>query len=166
MLPRRYVLRRGLRVRIVGDDVSVKAASCGPAPPDNPLVVVISFVGRRGWSDEGDPSPEDPHRETLPGRRGERATAHTLLPDEPQTTAMSARVLDRETFSDVLVNVIPLVILAYFTLLFVLTRPGDQPYFVAIRIGLLVVPFVSLAVVTYVSARIISRADANTGEER
>ncbi|MFB6172135.1 MAG: DUF6684 family protein [Haloarculaceae archaeon] len=76
---------------------------------------------------------------------------------------MGARLFDRETIEDVLVNVIPLVVLAYFALLFTLFDPWTDPYFLGIGLGLLVVPFVALAGVTYVAGRAISAADGTHG---
>ena len=73
---------------------------------------------------------------------------------------MSERTFDRETLLDLTVNVIPLGIILFFVALFLVIRPWEQNLFVtAVSMGLLVVPFVGLAVLTYFSGRAIAGAE-------
>jgi hypothetical protein len=71
---------------------------------------------------------------------------------------MSERTFDRETLLDLTVNIIPLGIILFFVLVFLFVNPwGFDPFVAAISIGLLVVPFVLLALLTYVSGRAVAR---------
>lgn len=71
---------------------------------------------------------------------------------------MATLGLERETLLDVLVNVIPLAIIAAFILLTTFVRPwAFDPVIFVIAQGLHLVPFVLLAVLTYVAAKIIQR---------
>ncbi len=75
---------------------------------------------------------------------------------------MASTVFDRETLLDLLVNVIPLVILAFFIALFVLDNPfGGNPIYTYLQFGIVVVTFGLLLVLTYFSGRAIA-----TDEER
>ncbi len=66
---------------------------------------------------------------------------------------MSNEIFDRETQLDLLVNIIPLFILAFFVVAFVVFTPfGVDPLASAIQFGLIAVPFVLLAVLTYFAA--------------
>ena len=72
----------------------------------------------------------------------------------------SERTFDRETLLDLTVNVIPLGIILFFVVVFLLIRPWEwNPFVTAISMGLLVVPFVALALLTYLSGRAISEAE-------
>jgi hypothetical protein len=74
---------------------------------------------------------------------------------------METRAFDRETLLDLTVNAIPLFMIGFFLLLFVLVRPFPRDFFsFVIMVGLHVVPFVSLIILTYFSARAISRSEA------
>lgn len=78
---------------------------------------------------------------------------------------MSERTFDRETVLDLTVNIIPLGIILFFVVVFLLIRPWEQNLFVqAISMGLLAVPFVALAFLTFVSGRAISRAEKSETE--
>lgn len=68
-----------------------------------------------------------------------------------------AATFDRDTLLDLLVNVIPLVIIAFFVGAFALFDPfqGDS-LGRAIQLLLLLAPFVALAVLTYVSGKAIA----------
>jgi flagellar biosynthesis/type III secretory pathway M-ring protein FliF/YscJ len=83
---------------------------------------------------------------------------------------MSERTFDRETILDLTVNVIPLGIILFFAVVFLLVRPWEQNLFISlISMGLLVVPFIGLALLTFVSGRAIAQAEgeasrAATGE--
>lgn len=71
---------------------------------------------------------------------------------------MSERVFDRETLLDLTVNVIPLGIILFFVVVFLLITPWrPDPFTQLISMGLLVVPFVALAFLTYISGRAIAQ---------
>lgn len=71
---------------------------------------------------------------------------------------MSERTFDRETLLDLTVNIIPLGIIAFFFALFMLVRYWDaDPLITLVSFGLLVVPFVGLALLTFISGRVIAR---------
>ncbi|EMA44204.1 DUF6684 family protein [Halococcus saccharolyticus] len=73
---------------------------------------------------------------------------------------MSERTFDRETLLDLTVNVIPLGIILFFVVLFLVVRPWEQNLFLtAVSMALLVVPFVALALLTYFSGRAIAGAE-------
>ena len=66
---------------------------------------------------------------------------------------MSNEIFDRETQLDLLVNIIPLFILGFFIVAFVVFAPfGVDPLASSIQLGLIAIPFVLLAVLTYFSA--------------
>ena len=74
---------------------------------------------------------------------------------------MAERTFDRETILDLTVNIIPLGIILFFVAVFLLVRPwGPNLYMEVVSMGLLVIPFVALAALTYYSGRIISRDEA------
>ncbi|WP_313692790.1 DUF6684 family protein [Halorarum halobium] len=69
-----------------------------------------------------------------------------------------ARIFDRETLLDLTVNVIPLGIILFFAVGFLIFNPWaslDQ-FGQLVAMGLLVVPFVALALLTYVSGKAIA----------
>lgn len=65
---------------------------------------------------------------------------------------------DRETLLDLVVNAIPLVIILFFMIFFAVVQqwPFD-PFLFVLNQGLLLVPFVLLALLTYVAGQAISR---------
>lgn len=66
---------------------------------------------------------------------------------------MADSVFDRETLLDISVNIIPLVIILFFVVVFLVTAPWPSDFFVeAITLALHVIPFFFLAVLTYVAA--------------
>lgn len=70
---------------------------------------------------------------------------------------MAAKTFDKETILDLTVNLIPLGIILFFVLLFGLTDSfGFDLLPSVIGYGLLVVPFVGLAVLTYLSGKAIA----------
>ncbi|EMA49302.1 DUF6684 family protein [Halococcus salifodinae] len=78
---------------------------------------------------------------------------------------MSERTFDRETLLDLTVNVIPLGIILFFVVLFLVVRPWEQNLFLtAVSMALLVVPFVALALLTYFSGRAIAGAEQADAE--
>lgn len=63
------------------------------------------------------------------------------------------RVFDRETLLDTLVNVVPLGIILFFVVLFAVFNPFEGGLLERVlQYGLLVVPFVLLAYLTYLIA--------------
>ncbi|MFB6164852.1 MAG: DUF6684 family protein [Haloarculaceae archaeon] len=69
---------------------------------------------------------------------------------------------DRDTLLDLTVNVVPLVILVFFLLLFAIVQAWQWNAFMfVVSQGLLIVPFVLLSLLTYVAARAISTGDAD-----
>jgi hypothetical protein len=70
---------------------------------------------------------------------------------------MATRIFDRDTLLDLTVNIIPLVIIAFFVVAFVLVNPwGVDPLASGIQFALLIAPFVLLAVLTYISGKAIA----------
>lgn len=77
---------------------------------------------------------------------------------------MSERIFDRETILDLTVNIIPLGIIVFFTIVFLATSYWEfDPFITLVSMGLLVVPFVGLALLTYVSGRAIEGAEQSAG---
>jgi len=77
-----------------------------------------------------------------------------------QRRGMAARIFDRETLLDLVVNAVPLFIMAFFVGAFVLFAPfGFDPLASLIQFGLVIGPFVALLVLTYVSAKAITGAE-------
>lgn len=69
--------------------------------------------------------------------------------------------LSRETLLDLTVNVIPLVILGFFTLLFIVVNPwGWDPFVVVLTHFLTVFPLVLLALLSYLSGLAVQRDEA------
>lgn len=74
---------------------------------------------------------------------------------------MCALGFTRDTLLDLTVNVVPLGIILFFIVLFLVVTPwGWDPFPVLVSHGLLVIPFVSLALLTYVAGRVIQRDEA------
>lgn len=73
---------------------------------------------------------------------------------------MAAKVFDRETLLDLVVNVIPLAILGFFMVAFVVVNPfGFDAVFSSIQLAIVGVMFVGLAVLTYYAGKAISTAE-------
>lgn len=67
-----------------------------------------------------------------------------------------APVFDRETWLDISVNIVPMVIILFFIVFILFYSPWPGNWFMqGVALGLHVIPFVFLALLTYVSARII-----------
>ena len=65
-------------------------------------------------------------------------------------------VFNRETLLDISVNIIPLVIILFFTVFLLFFSPWPQNTFIeVIALALHIIPFVLLAILTYVSAKFI-----------
>lgn len=69
-----------------------------------------------------------------------------------------ATIFDRETLLDLTVNVIPLGIILFFVAVFVVVDPfpGLDRLGMLLMLGLHIVPFVALAILTYVSGKAIA----------
>jgi hypothetical protein len=77
---------------------------------------------------------------------------------------MAERVFTKDTMLDLVVNIIPLGILAFFVGLFVLWGPYSwDPLYSTLMLGIIVVAGLLLTVLTYVSA-IAIEGDANERE--
>ncbi len=75
---------------------------------------------------------------------------------------MSNRIFDRETKLDLLVNIIPLFILGFFIVAFLMFSPfGIDPLASSIQFGLIAIPFVLLAVLTYFAAVAVAGGERN-----
>ena len=69
--------------------------------------------------------------------------------------------LERDTVLDLVVNIIPIGILAFFSLLFLAFNPwGWDPFPIVITHFLTLFPLAVLVVVTYVAGRVIQRDEA------
>lgn len=67
---------------------------------------------------------------------------------------------DRETLLDLVVNGVPLFILLFFTVSFLVVNPfGFDPLLTGVQHALIVMPFVSLVLLSYLSAKAISRGE-------
>jgi len=66
---------------------------------------------------------------------------------------MADSVFDRETILDISVNIIPLFILLFFVIYTLIWSPYPTDWFMeSIALGLHIIPFVGLALLTYVAA--------------
>ncbi|MFB6167785.1 MAG: DUF6684 family protein [Haloferacaceae archaeon] len=76
---------------------------------------------------------------------------------------MATRIFDRETLLDLVVNAVPLLIMAFFVVVFVLFAPfGFDPLSSLaslLQFGLVLGPFVALLILTYFSAKVIAGAE-------
>jgi len=76
---------------------------------------------------------------------------------------MANEIFDRETRLDLLVNVIPLFILGFFIVGFLVFAPfGIDPLASSIQFGLIAIPFVLLTVLTYFAAVAVAGSE-NSG---
>lgn len=76
---------------------------------------------------------------------------------------MANEIFDRETMLDLLVNIIPLFILGFFIVVFAAVSPfGIDPLASSIQFGLIAIPFVLLAVLTYFAGRAVAGSE-NSG---
>jgi hypothetical protein len=70
---------------------------------------------------------------------------------------MANEIFDRETILDLTVNLIPLFIILFFVVAFAVFNPfGVDPLASGLQYGLLVAPFVLLAILTYLSGKAIA----------
>jgi len=74
---------------------------------------------------------------------------------------MAEKVFDRETVLDLTVNVIPLALLAFFFLVFIVVNPfGGGFVIMAIQLSIVGLMFVGLAAITYYSGAAVSKAES------
>ena len=74
---------------------------------------------------------------------------------------MATPIFERETWLDITVNIIPLVIIGFFVALFAIISPwGLGGLTSTVGFALLVVPFILLAYLTYVAADLLESAEA------
>ncbi|WP_049985442.1 DUF6684 family protein [Halobellus rufus] len=73
---------------------------------------------------------------------------------------MANKIFDRDTLLDLTVNVVPLFIMAFFVVAFAVFSPfGIDPLASSIQFGLLAVPFVLLAILTYFAGKAVAGAE-------
>lgn len=73
---------------------------------------------------------------------------------------MANKIFDRDTLLDLTVNVVPLFIIAFFVVSFAVLSPfGIDPLASAIQFGLLAIPFVLLAILTYFAGRAVAGSE-------
>ncbi len=73
---------------------------------------------------------------------------------------MATRIFDRETLLDLVVNAVPLFIMAFFVVAFAVFAPfGFDPLASGLQFALVVAPFVLLLGLTYFSAKAIAGAE-------
>ncbi|WP_232701317.1 DUF6684 family protein [Halobacterium wangiae] len=67
---------------------------------------------------------------------------------------MNSSVFDKDTLLDLTVNIVPLFILAFFIVGYLVVNPWgfDNPLLVVVSHGLMLFTFLALAVLTYVAA--------------
>jgi hypothetical protein len=78
----------------------------------------------------------------------------------------SDSLVDRRTLLDILVNVVPIGILLFFTVLFLVygSYPSD-PVVTVVQIALILVPVLVVIVITYYAARAVRRDERAGGAE-
>jgi hypothetical protein len=70
------------------------------------------------------------------------------------------RLLTRETLDDVLVNLVPLGVLATFVAVFLLSAPYPlDPLYVTVHVALIAIPALVLLVFTYYALRAVTEAE-------
>lgn len=72
------------------------------------------------------------------------------------------KIFDKDTLLDLTVNFVPLGIMLFFVVYMVIFDPWsmyDDPLILAVTLGLHVIPFVSLAVLTYFSGKAIAGSE-------
>lgn len=75
---------------------------------------------------------------------------------------MTDEIFDRETMLDLVVNFIPLFIILFFTIGFLFFNPfGFDSLNSGIQFGLLIAPFILLAILTYISGKAIAGSEKN-----
>lgn len=76
---------------------------------------------------------------------------------------MANKIFDRDTLLDLTVNVVPLFIIAFFVVGYaVFPAFGTELLPTAVQFGLLVVPFVFLTILTYLSGKAIAGSEKSS----
>ncbi|WP_338741955.1 DUF6684 family protein [Haloplanus salilacus] len=76
---------------------------------------------------------------------------------------MATKVFDREMFLDLIVNFIPLFLLFFFIVGYTVYNPfGVDTTFRTLQYALIVMPFVLLALLTYLSAKAIGSSESES----
>lgn len=79
---------------------------------------------------------------------------------------MSKYPLEWQTFLDISVNIVPLIMLVFFFALFAVYDPyRGNPFMFAMSLFLILVPFVFLALLTYVAGRTIEAEETGRTTE-
>jgi len=74
---------------------------------------------------------------------------------------MATPLFERETWLDISVNIIPLLIIGFFIALFTVATPWEiEGLTSVIGYGLLIVPFLILACLTYIAASLVEDGEA------
>lgn len=82
-----------------------------------------------------------------------------------EATAMLG--LDQETLLDLTVNIIPLIILVFFMIYFLIVDPWSSSLWLKVLgYGLLVIPLVLLALLSYIAGRLVARDEHRLEEEQ
>lgn len=72
----------------------------------------------------------------------------------------------RETLGDVLVNLVPLGVLAGFVAMFLLASPyAKDPVYTTVQLSLVVIPAAVLLVLTYYALKAVNAAERELGED-
>ncbi|MFC7204209.1 DUF6684 family protein [Haloferax namakaokahaiae] len=73
---------------------------------------------------------------------------------------MANKTFDKDTMLDLVVNMVPLAIILFFVVAFAVVNPfGFESLPSGLQFALLIVPFVALAVLTYLSGKAIAGAE-------
>jgi membrane protein implicated in regulation of membrane protease activity len=79
---------------------------------------------------------------------------------------MDSRIFDRDTLLDLTVNVIPLGILAFFFVVFLVYAPGPFAFdsvFTTVQLAIVLTTFFLLAVLTYYAGKAVASAEKEPG---
>lgn len=78
----------------------------------------------------------------------------------------STSLFDRRTLLDILVNVAPIGVLLFFTLLFLgYGSYPSNPLVTVVQVSLILVPILVVIVITYYAAKAVTRAERAGGDE-
>ncbi|MFC6961038.1 DUF6684 family protein [Halocatena marina] len=87
-------------------------------------------------------------------------TTHNDFTPPHKGPPMGRYALNRETLLDVTVNIIPLFIILFYLVLFIVYDPYRwEPLIIGVSLILLIIPFVLLALVTYIAGRTIEQEE-------
>jgi len=112
----------------------------------------------------------EPHGEATDARAGDPADTSedgSMAGDDQENapnTAEEAATYNRATLLDISVNVVPILIIVFFVVLFLVINPwGYDPWMLAVSHGLMVIPIVGTAYLTYIAAGVITRDERERG---